>query len=326
MLDKSSSLPFKTTSKAKSMVGTVKCTCEVVWLINGLAELDKERSTNKRSLLGGSLFAGGTATIPPELEPISTHQIALSRTLLPVTTSVSHANTEYEKLFASAQVSSSLPVRAAQLSGLLKSLASAENAVNESIKARNLLIEGLERLLEQNHASVKEELSHVERLRGKREKVELEKNGVEDAIMQGLSSVEEDVQTRAEKLEEQDATDGLSNTTTWQNASRPDVEPLTPPPQSTTPPFDPPDATPILHPPNQEPAQVSPGESRTLAQMASVDPRRAKVRPRPTSAATTNGVAPNIKRRKTSQDEEFGGFSNSDALEGLDKDVVDMLG
>ncbi|KAI9716389.1 MAG: Regulation of nuclear pre-mRNA domain containing protein 1B [Chrysothrix sp. TS-e1954] len=295
-------------------------------------ELDKERSSNRKPMLGGPLFSNNAAPAPPELEHITIRQVALSKASLSVSSSLSSANTEYEKILGSGQVSASLPVRAAQLSGLLRSLASAENLVNESLKARNTLVEGLQELLEQNRTKAEQERDQIDDVRKRKEKVEQDKNGVEDAIMQGLSSVNVQGTVQEEDIEGPSLLEEDGDHSQWQEPSRPDVEPLTPPPQeSTTPPFDPlePQLPSVVQSASPEPLISQKADSADAflnSRPLTADPRRAKTRLHYDSSTAKNGIAPNIKRRKTSHDEEFGGFGNANALEGLDDEVVGMLG
>lgn len=78
------------------------------------------------------------------------------------------------------------PVHAARLSSLLKNLASAEGAVNDSMKARQELIAGLEKLLESNKRKLAEDQTASADLSRRRATTESKKKEVEDGIMRGL--------------------------------------------------------------------------------------------------------------------------------------------
>ncbi len=79
-------------------------------------------------------------------------------------------------------------MHAARLNGLLKTLANAEGAVAESIKARKLLIEGLEKILDTNRASLAAEEAQVAELSSRRIEIDNKKRDVEENIMRGFAS------------------------------------------------------------------------------------------------------------------------------------------
>jgi regulator of Ty1 transposition protein 103 len=108
----------------------------------------------------------------------------------------------------------SLPIKAAQLSSLLNSLTDVETSVAESIKARQALIAGLEKLVADNKASLAKDEQQSHNLQNRRTALTNEKDHVEQLIVRGSES------TGAEGYE----------------PPRPDAEPLTPPPvESITP-------------------------------------------------------------------------------------------
>ena len=123
------------------------------------------------------------------------------------------------------------PVHAARLSALLRSLATAEGAVSESIKARQDLIKGLEKLLEANRAALAgEEIQHQE-LEERKSTVEAKKRDVEDGIMRGLSA-ETNSPAPLEGTPGSDIhTNGDRETSV--EPARPEIEELTPPPAGT---------------------------------------------------------------------------------------------
>lgn len=126
--------------------------------------------------------------MPPELQSLAQPHAALSRSESAAQPLIKTANTEYLKLTDPNTPVPSPPVHAARLSSLLKNLASAEGAVNDSIKARNELIAGLEKLLESNRAKLADDQQTHSDLASRRTTIEARKKDVEDGIMRGLSA------------------------------------------------------------------------------------------------------------------------------------------
>ena len=124
----------------------------------------------------------------------------------------------------------SAPVHAARLSALLKTLANAEGAVSESIKARRDLISGLEKLLETNRAVLTEDEVKQADYTQKKSVVETKKREVEDEILRKLPS-------ESPHVGNTDGTaDGMTNGGHGAEPERPEMEELTPPPiESFTP-------------------------------------------------------------------------------------------
>lgn len=140
-------------------------------------------------MLSGSIFSSGTSSsIPAELTPLVAPQQSISKLVLSTKTSVNAANAEYEKHTDPAAPIPSAPVHAARLNGLLKTLANAEGAVAESIKARTQLIEGLEKLLTINRAALIEEQTQLDDIGTRRSSIDAKKREVEDSIMRGFAS------------------------------------------------------------------------------------------------------------------------------------------
>lgn len=149
-------------------------------------DIDKSRSARPTGArLGGSLF-GSTTSIPSELQPLVQPQNNISRAESAARTLVNTANTEYAKMTDPAFPVPTPPVHAARLSSLLKNLASAEGAVNDSMKARQELIAGLEKLLESNKRKLAEDQTASADLSSRRATTESKKKEVEDGIMRGL--------------------------------------------------------------------------------------------------------------------------------------------
>ena len=198
-------------------------------------EIDQTRSTRKPAL-GGSLFS--SSSIPPELSPVAPLATSLQKAELATKPAVATANQEYEKLTNPDKPIPSPPMHAAGLSTLVKKLAIAEGAAVESIKARQALIAGLEKLLESNKLKLEQDEAQVTDLKTRKDAIESRKREVEEAILKGLSAAETNKISAAP----------LPVATTSPVAQeRPQVEELTPPPMESF--------TPVGSP-QQAPAQV----------------------------------------------------------------------
>lgn len=183
-------------------------------------ELDKNRSSGKKPMLGGSLFSAGS--VPPELQPLVQLQLNVSKGSVTSGTAVNTANAEFDKMNDPNTPAPPAPVHAARLSQLLKSLANAESSVSEIIKSRQALMEGLEKMLESNRAALSRETALLTQMGERKVDTEMRKREVEDAIMRGLSA--------EESVTPADNAGGL------EEPARPTVEALTPPPvESLTP-------------------------------------------------------------------------------------------
>lgn len=125
------------------------------------------------------------------------------------------ANSEYEKLADPSTTTAALPVQAARLSGLLKTLANAEGAVTQCIRARKDLIKELEKILATNREALDADEKQMMQLSGRRTEVEQKKQAVEMAIIGGLSSTGEERTARGHSAVPE--------------PDRPQVEALTPP-------------------------------------------------------------------------------------------------
>ncbi|KAL7930577.1 hypothetical protein V8C35DRAFT_312361 [Trichoderma chlorosporum] len=150
-----------------------------------LNELDKARGSVKPGF-GGSPFGSSAALVPSEFTPlVSAHQ-TVTKLSVPLKTTIASANQEYDKQVDPAMPAPSAPVYAARLNGLLKTLASAESAVAECVKARESLISGLEKMLDANRAALENERSAASELSGRKREIEDKKQQVEVAIMRAL--------------------------------------------------------------------------------------------------------------------------------------------
>ncbi|KAI9831635.1 MAG: hypothetical protein M1826_003244 [Phylliscum demangeonii] len=153
-------------------------------------EIDRSRSSGKKPLFGGSMTSGVSPPVPSELQPLVPLQTAVGKLDGSKASSVANAKQEYHEVTDPAASKPTPPVHAARLSGLLKTLASAEGAVAESIKARQTLIHGLGMLLEQNRAVLEKDESEQAELVRRKAEVETQKREVEDGIMRGLAADE----------------------------------------------------------------------------------------------------------------------------------------
>ncbi|KAK2733647.1 hypothetical protein FQN55_003285 [Onygenales sp. PD_40] len=305
-------------------------------------ELDKNRSSGKKPLLGGSLFASSPGSLPSELQPLAPLQVAVSKATVSSSSAVTAANTEYDKMHdPSAQVPTP-PVHAARLSQLLKSLASAESSVSEIIKSRQNLIQGLEKLLDTNRAALSKEQTQAEQLSTRRSETEAKKRDVEDAIMRGLS-VENTPAAHPGNGNENGNNNGQStpNRLTSEDPERPVIEALTPPPVEALTPVGSPargQQARNEHPPTSFPHHTQPhgAVENPPAPMPSVDlaSTLAALHGRPQSGSPTNGngdgnSGSSAKKRKVShpvaQNDEYAGFAGGDAMEDLDDDVAELL-
>lgn len=252
------------------------------------------------------------------------------------------------------------PVHAARLSSLLKNLANAEGAVNDSIKARTELIAAMEKLLETNRARLTEEQTIAADLASRRAMTESKKKEVEDGIMRGLRG--DIFNTPLPGNTNGPGTDSANNTS-------PEVEALTPPPpevEAFTPTGSPkpqPEPEPSFPaddhaygqdfletdsympdpvqeqqpqydepPPSFEPPPAMPSNAPSMSSVdALLKTLAAPPQPvQPSQSPPTNGASsdPRLKRRKMShkasdmEEEVFGGNEGI----GLDSDVAELLG
>jgi regulator of Ty1 transposition protein 103 len=274
-----------------------------------IIELDKSRSSTKRTL-GGSIFSSNPGSIPSELAPLAAPQQTISKLVLSTKTSLNAANQDYEKLTDPFAVTPSAPVHAARLNGLLKTLANAEGAVAESIKARKLLIEGLEKILDTNRTTLAAEETQLAQLSNRRTEIDTKKRDVEDSIMRGFAS-NSNPGTPA----------GNGSPGSNQTPATPAAEPDRPEVEALTPPDFPP----------QSPRSPAPGldldamQLRIPAQNSSSAGSDLL-----TSLSTSYGGRPtlaisgSVKKRKLNDNDDFPDLGG-DAMDGLDADVAEML-
>jgi regulator of Ty1 transposition protein 103 len=143
--------------------------------------------------------------------------------VLPVKSSLSTANAEYDKLIDSKSPLPAPPVYAAKLSGLLKHLANAENAVAESVKARRELVAALEKILDTNRSALEADVAQQKQLAERRAAVDVKRQEVELEIIRGMGG------TEGNDHHQSPHDHGHSATPVDQEPERPEMEALTPP-------------------------------------------------------------------------------------------------
>ena len=284
-----------------------------------LEELDKAKGSGGRktlmgnSLFGGSSSSGGGSSLLKELEVLTPLQIAVNKTSLSTMTTTSTADAEYEKLNDPKAILPSLPLNAAHLSGLMKTLATAESSVAESIKARKDLIEGLEKILESNRDALARDTASLSEISTRRTETEAKKREVEDAIVKDMSAENSPANNNGDG-------DHRARSESTIEPERPDYEALTPPVVDAITPVRSPTLNLEQQPVSQPITEPEPDVQHILATMSGT------VRARPASGSHgTNGMP--AKRRKMSHHEEFavdlGGIDGG--MGDLDEDVAELL-
>jgi regulator of Ty1 transposition protein 103 len=259
-------------------------------------DLDKARGSVK-SGFGGSPF-GSAPAIPAEFSPlVSAHQ-TVNKLSVPLKATLTAADQEYEKQTDPATAPPSAPVYAARLNGLLRTLANAESAVAECVKARQGLISGLEKMLEANRAALESDRDAQSNLSQRKQEIEDKKQQVEVAIMRALDPSEGNGSTADDKPGNTDS-----------EAGRPEMEALTPPPMES---FTPPSVEGLTPPPMDAEDSLTGQESATGADSNA----GASYQSVPVS---TNG---SNKRRRV---EDSGDFPDFGADEDIDPEVAEML-
>ncbi|AEO63269.1 1192148f-e3c2-45f0-8f4a-9f444b902ece [Thermothielavioides terrestris] len=182
-----------------------------------LAEIDRTRPAAHVGVFGSghSLSSSSASSVPAELIALAKAQQAVAKAVQPMKTSLKNANTEYEKSVDPATTSAPLPVQAARLNGLLKTLANAEGAVTQCIQARRDLIRELEKILATNREALDSDEKQMMELSGRRTEVEQKRQTIERAIVGGLTTEE--------------LSGGAASGSPLPEPDRPQVEALTPP-------------------------------------------------------------------------------------------------
>lgn len=307
-------------------------------------ELDKSRSSGKKPLLGGSLFSNSSGpSAPTEIQPLVPLQISVSKAVASANSAAATADVEYDKLTDPTKSIPTPPVHAARLSALLKSLASAEGAVSESIKARRALLDGLEKIVEVNrNALATEEAQRVE-FSSRKGLIEAKKREVEDGIMRGMSAESSPAATHITltpdpKIHVNGKATPQSHDIPSAQHERPRVEELTPPPvESLTPIGSPrPEATQTYHTNSSDSTLLHTQQSfnhsqsapAPIASLPAVTPGSDLLSslsmPPVRHYAGTPGAGNTYKKRKLEPD--YSGFgAGEDAMADLDDDVAELL-
>ncbi|KAK7708518.1 hypothetical protein SLS64_006620 [Diaporthe eres] len=263
-------------------------------------ELDKARGVGK-SGLGNSSIAG--PAVPSELAPLVTPAQNVSKLALSLKAKTTNAEQEYTKNTDPKQPTPSAPVYAARLNGLLKTLATAEGAVAECVKARTELIGALEKLLGTNKASLEAEEKQLAELAERKSTIEQKKADVEMAIMRGLAD-----QTPANR-------DGQSASPVPE-PDRPEVEALTPPPIEDDADMYNGQGTDSFEPvPAQEPAITQAQQPTGLETLSSLASQYSAV------PVSTNGTSGANKRRKIDSADEIPDLGE----DGIDPNIDEMI-
>jgi regulator of Ty1 transposition protein 103 len=262
-------------------------------------ELEKARGAAKGAFGTSSL---STSNVPTELTTlVAAHQNS-SKLILPTKTAVSSANQDYDKLTDSSVPVPSAPVYAARLNGLLKTLATAEGAVAQSVKARKELITELEKLLHTHREALSSEESQLTQLSIRKTETDDKKREVEHAIMRGLGPSE----TSGSPIE------GASRSPPPEPA-RPEVEALTPPPMVDEPSISP-ISNPTIDSPRDNPdASFEPPAASGIEMLSSLASQYQSL------PIGTNG---SNKRRRVDDRDDFPDMGGDD---GIDADVAEML-
>jgi regulator of Ty1 transposition protein 103 len=178
-----------------------------------LSELDKTRTAGSREK---GLFGKSGPSVPTELVGLVQQQTAATKAAAPAKTAVEQANADYARVTDPSAPAPAESVHAARLNGVLKTLANAEGAVAESVKARRALVESLEELLKANRATLTAEEQAFRSITARKNEIDSKRKEVEDAIMSGLK-----------EPTPRSATDGAQRSTTPEGS--PPMESFTPP-------------------------------------------------------------------------------------------------
>ncbi|RWA06286.1 hypothetical protein EKO27_g8811 [Xylaria grammica] len=262
-------------------------------------DLDKARGSTKSGLGGGSIF-GSASSLPAELTSLVAPQQNVSKVALNTKSAVKSANTDYDGLMAPGSTVPSAPVYAARLSGLLKTLAQAEGAVEQCVKARRELVNELQKLLDTNRNALIADENELENVLQKKIKVEDRKEEVERAIMAGLPN------------DEPYPTGSNQDDQAAEEPDRPEVEALTPLSNEEEE-FEPepnsaPEWSPAFPPEDPVPLHTAPA-TETLPTIGS-----------PYRSVTTS--ANGAKKRRLDETSDFPDLGGDD---GIDADVAEML-
>ncbi|KAJ6781226.1 hypothetical protein PWT90_08758 [Aphanocladium album] len=256
-----------------------------------LDELDKAKGA-PRPGFGNSPFTSNTAAAPPEFVPLISGLRKVQKLSAPLKPTLDSANQEYEKQTDASTVVPSAPVFAARLNGLLKTLSNAESSVSESIAARESLIAGLEKMLQEHKMELEADSKVLSQLSERKTEIEEKKQQVELAIMRALGPADGNgTETHGE--------DGAA-----QEPGRPEMEALTPP------------AMEEFTPPPPETESLSPVGDAGVENEADQALIGASSHSVPISSNGSN------KRRRIDDEPEIPDMGADD---GIDEDVAEML-
>ncbi len=239
------------------------------------------------------------SSAPPEFAPlISAHQ-SVQKLSPPLKSTVSSADQEYEKQIDPSSAVPSAPVYAARLHGLLKTLANAESAVAECVKAREGLISGLEQMLNEHKSALEADMASMSQLSNRKDEIEQKKQQVELAIMRALGPSE----GNASPANGEEANSP-------QEPDRPEMEALTPPTMEVE------ALTPVDMPSTQAEDEGESADAKSENESESADHLPSGSH---TFAISANG---SNKRRRVDDSDDFPDLGADD---GIDADVADML-
>ncbi|KAF2998421.1 hypothetical protein E8E14_006258 [Neopestalotiopsis sp. 37M] len=262
-----------------------------------MEELDKAKGSTKAGF-AGAIFGSSSSSMPSELSSLAAPQQNVSKLLLSTKTATSSANSDYDKLMGPSATPPSAPVYAARLNGLLKTLASAEGAVEQCVQARRTLVGELQKILDTNKAALAADEEQLSTFKKRKVEVDDKKRDVEFAIMQGLSD------------SDSPAPNGPHEPSAPE-PEQPEVEALTPPAAGPDEPEDPEEA--------QWSSEIvtddKPMQQATAPGMELLSNIASHYNSMPT---TMNGS----KKRRLDSGEEFPDLGGDD---GIDADVAEML-
>ncbi|KUI71163.1 hypothetical protein VM1G_06606 [Cytospora mali] len=262
-------------------------------------DLDKARGSGKSGLASSSI---GAPSVPSELASLVAPAQNVTKLALSLKAKTTTAEQDYIKNTDPKQPTPSAPVYAARLNGLLKTLATAEGAVAECVRARKELIGALEKLLDTNKTSLEAEEKQLAELASRKATIDQRKQDVEMAIMRGL--VDQDPASR----------DGQSASPVPE-PDRPEVEALTPPPIDESDKYEPEPAALFDAAPAQQPAFAQAQPTSGLDALSSLASQYSAV------PVATNGANGANKKRKIDAADEIPDLGN----DGIDPDIDEMI-
>lgn len=284
--------------------------------------------------------------MPPELQSVATLATALQKAEGTGKSVISSANQEFDKMTNPNYRIPSAPVHSHNLAMLVKKLATAEDAVAESIKARKALIAGLEKLLGDSKLKLSKDEQQKSDFDIKKAAVNDRARQVEDAILRGMSAEEQYTISSAPLPIAGSIRPAVTP------PERPDIEELTPPPmESFTPVGSPARETqpnplpddvfgkpipnpiePISVPAPPNASAISPDQTAIAPIAPGADLLSSLIHARPDDT-THNGFPTSystgtFKKRKMSRstaEDEFAAFAGDGELDGIDANVGDII-